>query len=451
MLKKLFYDKEFYNKLRLVALPIAVQSLMLSLVAATDAFMLGRLDQNSMSAVSLASQVQFIQNMFLSSTTATASALGAQYWGKKDRERLNYVFAVALRLSIVISVLFFLGCTFIPRYLMLLLTNEEVLIQIGIGYLKIAGFSYLITGISQCFLTLLKCTEHTRSSAVVSSVAVVINIVLNGILIFGLFGAPALGVMGAALATLIARMIEMLLSIGLTYLEKYEKFRWSALLRIELLLDKDFFKIFLPMIGAGLLWSVGFTSYTAFMGHLGTDAAAANSIASVVRDIICCACNGIAVGGGILIGIELGQGKLQQAKEIGDKLVIISFLLGFLCTGIMAALTPLLIRVVKLTPEAGKLLTVMMLIMAFYMIGRCVNTIVINGIFDSGGDTLFDFYSLIVAMWLVAVPLAALGTFVFHWPIPVVYACTCLDEVGKIPWVLHHYRKYIWVKNLTRE
>ena len=200
-----------------------------------------------------------------------------------------------------------------------------------------------------------------------------------------------------------------------------------------------------------MLWGIGFTSYTAFMGHMGTDAAAANSIASVVRDLVCCMCNGLASGGGILVGNELGAGKLELGKTYGDRLVKITFLCGFVSTAIMFAVTPLLLKAVRLSDGAKAHLIGMMCIMAVYMIGRTVNTVIINGIFSAGGDTLFDMYSLIVTMWMLAVPLAALGTFVFHWPVEVVYACTCLDEVGKIPWVMYHYKKYKWVKDLTRE
>ena len=214
---------------------------------------------------------------------------------------------------------------------------------------------------------------------------------------------------------------------------------------------RDFRKCAFPILGASLFWGVGFASYTAFMGHMGTNAAAANSVASVVRDLICCLCNGIASGGGILVGYDLGSGNLKLGKIYGDRLVKLAFLCGLLSTGIMLLATPVVIHFVKLTPQAGKYLVGMMIIMAVYMIGRAVNTIVINGIFAAGGDTMFDMYSLAVSMWGLAIPLAALGTFVFHWPVLVVYACTCLDEVGKIPWVMIHYKKYKWVKDLTRE
>ena len=214
---------------------------------------------------------------------------------------------------------------------------------------------------------------------------------------------------------------------------------------------KGFLPLFPAYPGASLAWGIGFTSYSAFMGHLGTDATAANSVAAVVRDLVCCLCNGLASGGGILVGNELGAGDLKKGKLYGDRLVKLAFLTGGLSTAIMLVLTPVIMSFVKLTPGAQKYLLGMMLIMAFYMIGRAVNSIIINGIFAAGGDTMFDMYSLGVTMWCIAVPLAAAGTFLLHWPVLVVYACTCLDEVGKIPWVLHHYRKNKWVRDLTRK
>ena len=444
-------DHAFYNKLWSLMIPIVLQNLMLALVAVADAFMLGGMDQNYMSAVSLATQIQFIQNMFLSAATASLGILGAQYWGKGDIKTLDAIFCMALRLCGLVSVIFFAGCVFFGKYLMLIFTNESVLIDYGISYLRIAGFSYLLTGISQCYLVIMKTSEHAKTTAVISSATVCINIILNAVFIYGALGITPMGVRGAAVATLIARIIELGCSVAVSYRKGYIHPKWNRLFKRNRLLSKDFRKCVLPLLGASLFWGVGFTSYSAFMGHLGTDATAANSIAAVVRDLVCCLCNGLANGGGILVGNELGAGHLERGKQYGDRLVKIAFLTGFLSTVIMLAVTPFVTRFVKMTDQASWYLVGMMIIMAFYMIGRTVNTIIINGIFSAGGDTIFDMYSLAVCMWGIAVPLAAAGTFFLHWPVLVVYACTCLDEVGKIPWVMYHYRKYIWVKDLTRE
>ena len=448
---KLFEDKIFYQKLFQLTIPIAFQSLMLAMVAAADAFMLGRLEQNAMSAVSLATQIQFMQNMILFSTVTAAGILGAQYWGKKDEKTINEIFGITLKISGAASILFFIGCVFFPRYLMLIFTNEEVLIEIGIQYLKIAGWSYLLTGISQTYLVIMKVSEHASMTAKISSGAVIINIVLNAVFIFGLLGMPSMGVKGAALATLLARVVELIWAIWASGRPGYVPLSWKSIFYKNKLLQKDFAKCFWPLLGANLLWGTGFTSYSAFMGHMGTDAAAANSVCAVIRDLICCLNNGLASGGGILVGNQLGAGDLKKGKLYGDRLVILAFLCGGISSVFMFLLTPVVLNFVKMTPQATRYLFQMMLVMSVYIIGRAVNTILINGIFSAGGDTLFDVYSLAVTMWGFAVPLAAIGTFWLHWPVWVVYACTCLDEVGKIPWVIIHYRKYKWVRDLTRE
>ncbi|MCR5638180.1 MAG: MATE family efflux transporter [Lachnospiraceae bacterium] len=441
--------RAFYRKLITLTLPIALQSLMLALVAACDALMLGKVEQNEMTAVSLATQVQFVQNMFVFAVTGAGAVLGAQYWGKRDREKMQEIFDLMLVLSGMISLIFFLACEFIPVGLMHIFSKDKVIIEIGAKYLQIAGWSYLITGISQCYLTMMKITDRVIASAVASSVAVVLNIVLNYIFIFGKLGLPAMNSRGAAIATMIARVMEMLLSLGFTLGKEHIRPALGKLFKIDKELAKSFVKQLLPLMGGSLLWGVGFTSYTAIIGHMNSDAAAANSIASVVRDLICCICNGIGSAAGIMVGNEMGAGRLETGKAYGIKLKNISYIIGFISTGLVLAVTPIVVSSMELTEEARSYLTGMMIIMSIYMIGRCVNTVSINGVLDGGGDTVFDMYSLFVTMWCIAVPLALLGAFVFHFPVLVVYACTCLDEVGKIPWVMYRIKKYKWVKNLT--
>lgn len=448
--KAFFGDKDFLGKLFKVALPIAFQYLMLAAVAASDAVMLGNVEQNAMSAVSLATQIQFIQNMFVSSICSAGAILGAQYWGKGDGKTVQKIFCLILRFCVIISLAFFVCCIAFPRELMLVFTNEESLIGIGIEYLRIAGWSYLCVGISQCYLAVMKVSDHVPQTAFISSSAVVVNIVFNAIFIYGLFGLPAMSVTGAGIATLIARIYEVVMCLIFSFKDGYIKPKMTLIFARMGVLTKDFVKCMWPLLGAYLFWGVGFTSYTAFMGHMGEDAAAANSVTAVIRDLVCCVCEGLAGGTAIVVGNALGAGRLEEGKLYGIRCARIAFLIGITSALFMYAITPLIVRSVILTDLARTYLHQMMMIMSVYMIGRAVNTIIINGIFAAGGDTLFDMYSLAVTMWCMAVPLAALGTFFLNWPVWVVYACTCLDEVGKIPWVLQHFRKYKWVKDLTR-
>ncbi len=264
----LFSDQAFNRKLISLTLPMALQSLMLAAVAAADAIMLGRLDQNSMSAVSLATQIQFVMNMFLAAVTSTGSILGAQYWGIQDKETLDDIFNMMLRLAVVVDLFFGLACIFSPGILMQFFTNDEVLASIGCSYLRIAGWSYLLTGISQVYLTMMKISEHAGTSALISSTAVVINIVCNAILIFGLLGFPSFGARGAAMATLLSRIVELVWSVVCSFRKRYLHPNLARFFHRNALLSKDFVRIAMPILGASLLWGVGFTSYTAIMGHL---------------------------------------------------------------------------------------------------------------------------------------------------------------------------------------
>ena len=449
-IKELFGDRQFNRQLWSLMFPSTMQNLMLALVAAADALMLGRVSQDAMAAVSLATQIQFVQHMILWSIQGGASILGAQYWGKKDIPVMEKIFASTIRKSAFISLLFFAGCMWFPEYLMRLFASETELIKNGAEYLKIASWSYLICGFSQCYLVIMRVSGHVSCSAWISSGAVILNVFFNALLIFGLAGFPAMGVRGAALATVAARILELAWCLWSEHGKDYIKLRWKGLCNYDKILEKDFWHYTLPVLGCGLLWGTGFTSYTAIMGHMGCDAAAANSIAAVVRDLMCCLCNGLATGCGILIGNELGAGNLERGKMYGKRATIFSFIIGFFSTLVILSVVPLVSHFVKLTDQAHTYMIGMFIILSVYMIGRCVCTVVINGVFYAGGDAKFDLYSLIVCMWMIALPCAFAGAFYFHLPVLLVYGCTCIDEVGKVPWVIYHFKKYKWVKNITR-
>ena len=450
ILYDIFHDRAFNRKLTSLTIPILLQSLMLALVAAADALMLGAADQNSMAAVSLATQIQFVQNMILWAIVAGISVMGAQYWGKGDKVVMGKILGISLRQAAGVSILFFIGCLVFPEKLMLLFTHDPELLRIGAEYLKIASWSYLLTGISQCYLGIMKVSDHVARAAIISSGAVVLNIILNAIFIFGCCGAPRMGVRGAALATLIARIIELAWCIVSSYEKSFIRLKFRDFFTFDRVLSLDFLRYMLPILGAALLWGIGFTAYTAIMGHMGADAAAANSIAAVVRDLLCCFCNGVSGAAGIIIGNELGAGHLRRGKIYGDRLAVISFMIGLFCTVVILASIYPVSYFMNLTDQARTYMKGMFVILSIYMIGRSVCTVIINGVFSAGGDTLFDIYSLIVCMWFIALPCAFASAFYFHLPVLAAYACTCLDEVGKLPWVLHHHRRYKWVRNITR-
>ena len=308
-------DPEFYPKLLALLVPMVIQNVMNALVSASDALMVGTLDQSSLSAVSLATQITFVLSLFYAAITIGTTVMAAQYWGKGDKTAVEKIMALAFRLAAVISVIFFLACFFAPQLLMRIFTSEEDLIRLGSSYLKIAGWSYLLSGISQVYLCIMKNTGRTTRSTIYGTSATVLNLILNAIFIYGLFGVPKMAVAGAAVATLLARIVEF----GLCFIENMRtdtvKVRVEYLLKNSGLLGKDFARYTTPILANELAWGCGFTMFSVILGHMGSDAVAANSIANITKNILLCVAFGISGGSGILVGNELGDGNLEKRES----------------------------------------------------------------------------------------------------------------------------------------
>ena len=433
-------NSEFYSKLFSLVLPIAFQQFMLAAVNASDALMLGLLDQDSLSAVSLAGQVQFVFNLFLAAMTIGASMLAAQYWGKGDRDAVERILALVLKITTPVSLAVFLAAQLCPGLLMRIFTRDEVLIAGGVRYLQVVGLSYLMTGISQIFLCILKNSGQAMKSTVISSFSVVLNIFLNA----------EMGIAGAALATVIAKAAELLWLFAESCREGRIHLRMRYVIHTDPLLRKDFWKYTTPVLANEMVWGCGFTMYSVIMGHLGSDAVAANSIANIVKNLIACFCSGIGNGGGILVGNELGQGNLEKARSYGGRLCRISIVSGIISGLVLLALSPLILSVSNLSDVSAGYLRGMLLICSYYMIGRAVNATTIAGIFCAGGDSRFGLLCDTVVMWVIAVPLGLISAFVLNLPVLAVYFVISLDEMVKLPAVYRHYKKYAWVKDLTR-
>lgn len=442
-------NHDFTKKLLTLVFPIAFQQFMLALVSASDALMLGMLTQDSLSAVSLASQVTFVENLFLMAMTIGLSMFAAQYWGKGDKEAVERIFAYVMKVTAAVSFLFFLAGMCVPRSLMRIFTNELPLIEGGRVYLRTVSLAFLLTGISQVYLCILKNTGKAAKSSVISSASVVVNIILNAILIFGWFGLPQMGIAGAALATVIARVIEVAWCIFETVKKDSVKLRVCHMMHNDRLLRHDFWKYSSPVLGNEIVWGVGFTMYSVIMGHLGSDAVAANSIANIVKNLVACFCLGLGSGGGIMVGNELGAGRLDKAKEYGYKLCRLSVLCGVASGIVLLALSPLILAVTDLSATADAYLKWMLVMCSYYIVGKSVNGTTIAGIFCAGGDSKFGFLCDTVTMWCITVPLGLLTAFVLKLPVLAVYFIVNLDEIVKLPAVYRHYKKYKWVKDLT--
>ncbi|MCC2178241.1 MATE family efflux transporter [Blautia wexlerae] len=440
----------FYRKLWGLVFPIAIQNLMTALVSASDAFMLGFVSQTSLSAVSLATQIQFVHNLFMLALTIGATTLAAQYWGKGDTDSVEEILAIVLKISMAVSVVFFIAAMFFSGFLMRIFTNDIRLIQAGIPYLRIVSVSYLFMGFSQIYLCIMKNSGRTAKSTIYGSVAVVINIGFNVIFIFGLAGFPAMGIAGAALATTVSRALELLLTIYENMHRSLVCVRLKYIRNSSKKLKKDFWHYTTPVLGNELVWGCGFTMFSVIMGHLGSDAVAANSVANILKNIIACVCNGIGIGASIIVGNELGKGEMERATEYGNRLFKLAVFAGAVSGLILLAVSPVLrIFTGSLSAQAHSYLKNMMYICTYYMIGKSVNATVIAGVFCAGGDTKFGLKCDAVTMWVILIPIGMITAFVLKLPIMVVYFIISMDEIIKLPAVYRHYKKYNWVRNLT--
>lgn len=445
-------DKTLYKKLFTIVAPIAFQYLTASLVTASDAFMLGFLDQDSLSAGSLAGQVSFVFSLFYGAFVFGCTVLAAQYWGKGDKKTVGEVLAITMRYSLIVGLIFTLGCAFFPRQIMLFFTSNEELISIGSDYLRVVSLSHLLTGFTQAYYGIMKVCDRAKLSSLIGSLSVPINIALNACFIFGLGFFPKLGIAGAALATVLARTFETVCVLIAVAKGKCPRLRVKLMFRSESkFLNRDYWKYTLPITINQIGWGGGVTMYSVIMGHLGSDAVAANSIASIVRTMTASFCWGISAGVGIILGSMLGRGELEKAKKAGGSFVRFSIVVGVVSGLVLLALTPLVLLVIKLEPTAQHYLKYMMLFAAYYIIGNSLNSTVIGGIFPSGGDTKFGMFCDVITLWVVVVPLGAFAAFVLKLPVLAVAAILTLDEFVKIPAVYKHYVKYKWVKNITKE
>lgn len=430
-----------------LALPIALQQFMTALVGACDAIMLGKLSQDAMSAVSLATQVTFVFNLFMFAFMAGENMFVAQYYGKGDYTGISQVFSLVTKICGCIAVVFLAGTLFFPEQLMRILTNEETLIVLGSEYLRVIGISYVFSGIAQTFLAIMKNCGAVNMSTLINGVMVILNIALNAVFIFGLSGFPKMGIKGAALATVLATVVQFLWSVGYV-LCRIRAVKFS-LRSCEKKLFGRFWQKTVPLLINNLAWGIGFSMYSVIMGHMGTDAVAANGIANISKNLVVCFCLGLGNAGSIIVGNRLGADRLQEAKEVGETLTKTAIIAGIVSGLVLIALSPFITKMVDLTPTARGYLQKMLLISSYYIAGKSVNCMTIGGIFAAGGDSKFGMLCDSVTLWCIIVPLGCICAFILKLPVMVVYFVLNLDEIIKLPVVYKHYKKYKWIKNLT--
>ncbi len=442
----------FYKNVMALIIPIALQNLINVGVTAADVIMLGRVGEKVLSGASLAGQVQFIMTLLFAGITSGANVLTAQYWGKKDTTSIEKVLGIGLLIGTVTAAIFSGLALLIPGGLMKIYSSDPEVIAQGIKYLQIVGISYIFMAVTQVYLNIMRSIERVMISTGIYSISLLINVGLNWILIFGNLGAPKMGIRGAALATLTARISEMLMAMLYAHFRNHVvKIRFSYILHPDAALMKDYLTYSLPVVLNEVMWGIGSSANTAIIGHLGSPAVAANSVAQMAKQLAQVVTLGVANATAIYLGKTIGEHKIELARSYSKRFIWLSIGLGVLGAAIILCAIPLARSGLALSDEAKNYLGFMFFVMAYFTIAQSYNGTMIIGVFRSGGDTRFGLFMDVSTMWGFSIILGALAAFVFHAPVKVVYAILMCDELIKVPMGTLRYKQYKWLRDVTRQ
>ena len=448
--------RAFYKNALWIMLPIALQNLMDTAVNSADVIMLSYVSQAALSASSLAGQVYFIMSNLIFGLSSASAIMAAQYWGKGDCSTVEKVLGMAVRIALMVSIPFALAAAVFPAGIMRIFTPDWVLIEEGVKYLRVMSASYVLGAFATIYLSVMRSVERVMITAVIHCSAVLMNVALNACFIFGIGPFPQMGIEGVALATTLTRTAEAIVCLLDGRISRCIKLRAKYLLQKGGQLMKDFLRMAVPAAGNDIVWGLAFSVYSVILGHLSSDIVAANSVATVVRNLGTVMCFGTASAAGIVLGKTLGENKLAEAKVYAKRFVGMAVWTALIGGVVILLLRPLVmifmdISVKDATQTAKDYLGLMLYINAYYIMGVSLNTMLICGIFRSGGDVRYGLICDAFAMWVYAVPVGLFCAFVLKLPEMWVYFILCLDEFVKLPVNFWYYRKGKWLRNITRD
>ncbi len=447
--------KAFYKNTFRITLPIVLQNFMDAAVSSADVLMLTLVNQVSVAAANQASQVSFTVGNLMFGLSSAAAIMSAQYFGKGDKKTVEKVMGLSLRLAIVISLLFTLAAAIFPTQIMTLFSKDAAVIAEGKTYLQAVCLSYVMGGFAQVYLSVMRSVGRVRMSMMIHSGTVLMNVVLNACFIFGIGPFPELGILGVAIATTVARVLEVMICLWDSQTCQIIKLRVKYLFSRIGSLTKDFMRIAVPSASNDVIWGLAISVYSAILGQLSTDITAASAVANVVRNFGTVICFGTASAAAIILGQAMGDNKLDEAKAYAKRFIGLAVWTALIGGGAILLLRPLVMNFmhvyVEVTDVVRQELPIMLFINAYYTLGMSLNTMLICGIFRSGGDVKYGFYCDMIAMWGYAVPMGLFCAFVLKLPEMWVYFILYLDEFVKLPFNIWHYKKMTWLKNITRD
>jgi putative MATE family efflux protein len=446
----MFRDREYFINIRKIALPIIAQQLMFSALNMIGVILVGQKGEVSVAAVGLAGQVSFLLNLVHFGIISGAAMFTAQFWGKQDIPNLRRVLGLCLIFAITASSIFFSISQFAPEWFLRLYSKDQAVIDLGADYVRTFSWTFLFMAISASYVFVMRSTGNVKLPTYIGVGALMINTFLSYALILGQFGFPELGVQGAAIAAVIARALECVVLLSVIY---SFKFPVAASLKELFSLDLPFVmrvvKPMLPVILNELFWSLGITTYNAIYGHMGTESIAAMNIMSPIEQMAFVVFIGLSNATSVLVGNRIGAGKEDEAYLYAGRSLVLGAFGGMLMGIIVALVKAPVLTWYNVSPEVVQNTSRILIVVSLFVWIRINNMTIVVGVLRAGGDTKFSLFLDGIIIWIVGVPLAALGAFVFHLPVYFVYLCAMSEEVTK--WILgmYRYRSRKWINNLA--
>jgi len=441
--------RTFYQTLLKLAIPVTIQNVLMSSLNLVDTLMIGQLGAVEVAAVGQANRFFFVFLLLVFAISSGTAIFTAQYWGKKDVEHIGKVMAIALFVNLAVSIFFWFGGVFFPGAIMKIFTNDASIMTEGIVYLRIVAWSYPLTAVTIIYAFVLRSIEQVTLPMYASVTALSTNTLLNYCLIFGHFGLPALGVKGAAIATLIARIIEMMLLGLLTYRKQCPTVRWEVLHRIPPSLVKQFCITTLPVVVNEFAWVMGVTVYAVVYGRMGTAEVAAVNMIGPVEQLASSVFFGVANASATMIGNQIGARDEDTAFSYAKRFLLFGPLVSIGIGGIVWQSAPLIVSIFHV-PQGVRTLAVYILYVFSAVIWiKIFNLICVVGVLRGGGDTKYSMYMEMIAIWGVGVPLALLGGFIWKLAVYWVFALVQIEELFKMLVGLHRILSQKWIHNLV--
>lgn len=447
-------DRSFYRELFHLTLFIALQNVIVTMVGLVDNIMIGNYSQDAMNGIGLANQIQFLLQMIISGLGEGMMVLGSQYWGTKRTGPIRKVVAISLRFALGAGAIFMALGLFCPAQLLSLFTNEPNAIREGTDYMRIMSFSYILFCMGTVLVSAQRSVENVRVAMVGSLCAVVVNVALNYVLIYGHLGFPELGTRGAAIATLTGRIVEFsVIAVYTLRIDKKLRFRPSDVLHMDTTLLRDYMKVAIPVMLSGLSWGLAMSLQTIILGHIDQNgtAIAANAISNTLFQVITVVTYGLSSASSVMTGKAVGRGDMDNLRSYVRTMQVLFIGIGLITSLVLFLLRPVVLSAYNITPEAYEMANQFLLVLCVTVIGTAYQASCLTGIVRGGGNTKFVFYNDLIFMWGIVLPLSALSAFVWHLSPVVVFVFLKCDQVLKCAVAVWQVNSYHWIKKITRD